>query len=177
MFSTLSYSRLGEGYMNATWYWSKSTTDTRNKLRRGSDPDFSSVGCNPSFFLVLLLAENLIKIIERGNIDEISQELTPKALAKCGRNALLVAMEVFWGKFSQSLTMNSQFTFSLTYVQRSEPFLTHVFTWDRLFRLPVKLTQRDKREIWFQFFNFLRVYIVCLSFLGLSYLKLDILPK
>ncbi|XP_020608563.1 RNA polymerase-associated protein LEO1-like isoform X2 [Orbicella faveolata] len=38
--------------------------------------------------------ENLIKIIERGNIDEITQELTPKAMAKCGRNALLVAMEV-----------------------------------------------------------------------------------
>ena len=118
--STQSYSRLGEGYMNATWYWSKTTTDTRNKLRQGSDPwDFSSVGCNPPLLLVLLLAENLIKIIERGNIDEISQELTPKALAKCGRNALLVAMEVFWRNLSQCLNMNSQFTFSLTYVQRS----------------------------------------------------------
>jgi len=78
----------------------KSTTNVKNTLGQGSNPDFSSGGCsdkrvhNPSLLFVLLLAESLIKIIERGNVDEIKQELTPKAMAKCGRNALLVAMEV-----------------------------------------------------------------------------------
>ena len=49
---------------------------------------------NQSLLFVLLFAENLIKIIKKGNIDEIADEVTPKALAKSGRNALLVAMEV-----------------------------------------------------------------------------------
>jgi len=48
---------------------------------------------NLTLFFVLLFAENLIKILERGNIDEVTQQLTPKAMAKCGRNALLVAMK------------------------------------------------------------------------------------
>ncbi|XP_020616196.1 pheromone-processing carboxypeptidase KEX1-like isoform X2 [Orbicella faveolata] len=59
--------------------------------------------------------ESLIKIIERGNVDEIKQELTPKAMAKCGRNALLVAMEVCRGNLSQCMDMNSKLTFSFTY--------------------------------------------------------------
>lgn len=41
-----------------------------------------------------MFVENLIQIIEEGNIDEITHDVTPKALTKSGRNALLVAMEV-----------------------------------------------------------------------------------
>ena len=80
--------------MNAAWSCSKTTTDTKNKLSQGSNPDFSSRECNPSLLFVFLLAENLIEIIERGNIDEITEELTPKAMANCGTNALFAAMEV-----------------------------------------------------------------------------------
>lgn len=80
--------------MNAAWSCLKTTTDTKNKLSQGSSPDFSSRGCNPSLLLVFLLAESLIEIIEGGNIEEITKELTPKAMAKCGRNALFAAMEV-----------------------------------------------------------------------------------
>ncbi len=43
---------------------------------------------------LFMFVETLIKIIEEGNIDEITREVTPKALANSGRNALLVAMEV-----------------------------------------------------------------------------------
>ena len=84
----------GKGYVKAAWSCSKTTTDTRNKLSQDSNPDFSSGRCKPSLLFVLLVAENLIEIIDRGNIDEITQELTPKAMAKCGRNALFAAMEV-----------------------------------------------------------------------------------
>jgi len=37
---------------------------------------------------------SLRKTIKRGDIDEISSKLTPRALTKCNKNALLMAMEV-----------------------------------------------------------------------------------
>ena len=81
--------------MNAAWSWSKTTTDTRNKLSQGLNPNFSSGRFNLSLLFVLLLAGNLIDIIDIRDIESITQIVTPIAMANCAdKNALLVAMGV-----------------------------------------------------------------------------------
>ena len=82
--------------MNEAWsQCSKTTTDTRNKLSQGSNPNFSSGTFNISFLFVFLLADYLITMIKVFGIEEITQKLTPEAMANCAdKNALLVAMEV-----------------------------------------------------------------------------------
>lgn len=107
----------------ATWTL-QSLAQKHEEHSQVSNPDLSSGGSralNQSLLFVLLFAENLIKIIEKGDIDEIADEVTPKAMAQSGRNALLVAMEVCWRNLSQCMDMNSELTFSLTYHRHFQP--------------------------------------------------------
>lgn len=46
------------------------------------------------FSLSLSFPDTLMNAIKKGNIDDITEKLTPKALTKCKNNALLTAMEV-----------------------------------------------------------------------------------
>lgn len=48
-------------------------------------------------FNCLSFLEKLRSILGEGNIDDIIEIVTPKALTKCDTNALLMAMEVGYG--------------------------------------------------------------------------------
>ncbi|XP_078356168.1 uncharacterized protein LOC144640972 isoform X2 [Oculina patagonica] len=84
--------------------------------------------------------ETLIKIIEEGNIDEITREVTPKALTNSGRNALLVAMEANFklrnlanekgpsaDEFTRLATSVDEFTSCLLDSLKSKTEARHIF--------------------------------------------------
>ncbi len=61
--------------------------------------------------------ESLRKTLDEGDVDDINEKLSPKALTKCDTNALLMAMEVSLKKVFLTARFSSDLRYILAFIR------------------------------------------------------------